>query len=70
MRFGGDRFADCWAPETRGHANEVDLRGALKYALDRETILGGFGKVGNDTPVMNAYLHLTIGCGTGHGERP
>lgn len=36
-----------------------DLRMALKYAVDREafvnTILGGYGKVGNDTPVNAAY---------------
>lgn len=124
VRFGGERFADYWAPEARGHANEIeilvvndatarvsalqagrvdlinrvepkivsllknvkgvsirnvsgrghyymvarckmapfdnnDLRLALKYAIDREalveTILGGFGKVGNDTPIMSAY---------------
>src|SRR3546814_21160062 len=36
-----------------------DLRLALKYAMDREgmveTILRGFGKVGNDFPITEAY---------------
>ncbi|MCJ7993411.1 ABC transporter substrate-binding protein [Rhizobium cremeum] len=36
-----------------------DLRLALKYAMDRETmvekILGGYGKVGNDFPINNTY---------------
>ncbi|MGK6315169.1 ABC transporter substrate-binding protein [Neorhizobium sp. DT-125] len=36
-----------------------DLRLALKYAMDREnmvkTILGGYGKVGNDFPVNSTY---------------
>jgi peptide/nickel transport system substrate-binding protein len=36
-----------------------DLRLALKYAMDRETmvdkILGGYGKVGNDFPINSTY---------------
>ncbi len=36
-----------------------DLRMALKYAMDRETlvqrILGGYGKVGNDFPINDTY---------------
>ena len=36
-----------------------DLRLALKYAMDRETmvekILGGYGKVGNDFPINETY---------------
>ncbi len=36
-----------------------DLRLALKYAMDRETmvkkILGGYGTVGNDFPINNTY---------------
>ncbi|ESY29620.1 ABC transporter substrate-binding protein [Mesorhizobium sp. C386A] len=36
-----------------------DLRLALKYAIDREEmvqkILGGYGSVGNDTPISNTY---------------
>ncbi|MQW57419.1 ABC transporter substrate-binding protein [Sinorhizobium meliloti] len=36
-----------------------DLRIALKYAMDRETlvqrILGGYGKVGNDFPINDTY---------------
>lgn len=39
--------------------DNVDLRLALKYALDREacvkTILSGYGRVGNDTPVNDTY---------------
>ncbi|PWV98872.1 peptide/nickel transport system substrate-binding protein [Hoeflea marina] len=46
------------------HANTApfdnnDLRLALKYAMDRETmvekILGGYGKVGNDFPINETY---------------
>jgi len=46
------------------HANTApfdnnDLRMALKYAMDRETmvekILGGYGKVGNDFPINETY---------------
>ena len=124
VRHIGERFKDYWAPEERGHADQIeilvandatarvsaiqagqvhiingvepkivsflqrsrdvairnvsgrghyymvahcdtapfdnnDLRMALKYAVDREalvkTILGGYGKVGNDTPVNSAY---------------
>lgn len=124
VRYVGERFKDYWAPDARGHADQVeitvindatarvsaiqsgqfdiinrvdpkvvsfltrtgeisirnvsgrghyymvahcdaapydnnDLRTALKLAVDREafvkTILNGFGKVGNDTPVMDAY---------------
>ncbi len=36
-----------------------DLRLALKYAMDREamveTVLGGYGKVGNDFPINSTY---------------
>jgi peptide/nickel transport system substrate-binding protein len=124
IRHGGERYPGYWAPDQRGHADQIeilvtndatarmaamqsgqadivnridpkvvdlmrrisgieirnvsgrghyymvahcdaapfdnnDLRMALKYAVDREalvkTILGGYGKVGNDTPVMDAY---------------
>lgn len=40
-----------------------DLRLALKYAIDREEmvqrILGGYGSVGNDTPISKAYPFFT-----------
>ncbi|MER8543162.1 ABC transporter substrate-binding protein [Mesorhizobium sp. M1334] len=40
-----------------------DLRLALKYAIDRqemvEKILGGYGSVGNDTPINNTYPLFT-----------
>ncbi|MER9801831.1 ABC transporter substrate-binding protein [Mesorhizobium sp. M0142] len=40
-----------------------DLRLALKYAIDREEmvqkILGGYGSVGNDTPISKAYPLFT-----------
>ncbi|RWI31415.1 MAG: ABC transporter substrate-binding protein [Mesorhizobium sp.] len=40
-----------------------DLRLALKYAIDREEmvqkILGGYGSVGNDTPINNTYPLFT-----------
>ena len=39
--------------------DNVDLRLALKYAMDREMmvekILGGYGKVGNDFPINSTY---------------
>lgn len=39
--------------------DNIDLRMALKYAMDRETmvktILGGYGKVGNDFPINETY---------------
>lgn len=39
-----------------------DLRLALKYAVDREqmveTILGGFGTIGNDMPVNDTYAYF------------
>lgn len=40
-----------------------DLRLALKYAIDRDEIvqkiLGGYGSLGNDTPINNAYPLFT-----------
>ncbi|MDO9414648.1 ABC transporter substrate-binding protein [Pararhizobium sp.] len=39
--------------------DNIDLRMALKYSMDREnmvqTILGGYGKVGNDFPINETY---------------
>ncbi|ESY85945.1 peptide ABC transporter substrate-binding protein [Mesorhizobium sp. LNHC220B00] len=43
--------------------NNNDLRLALKYAIDREEmvqkILGGYGSVGNDTPISKTYPLFT-----------
>ncbi|MCZ7450826.1 ABC transporter substrate-binding protein [Agrobacterium rhizogenes] len=45
--------------------NNNDLRLALKYSIDREnmvkTILGGYGKVGNDFPINDTYAFFPEG---------